>query len=248
MPTAISDLNLWFDAADTSTITGTTQVTAWASKGSISTNVVNNTGSATSGSARQNGLNYINIPAGVALQFTCALTSTSNRTWFWVIRNRTQLSTTIPTSLLTFTSATVSGQDENGISRTGTSTYEIQSVPNAFGGNFLRASIDNPLNNVNIYSIVRSTNTALQLMAQNGTNQTLLENLAAGNFNPNNTTYNLSLANRNCEYDCFEILYFNRTLSTLERQTVEGYLAWKWGTPSSLPERHPFKQFPPPPA
>jgi len=246
LPTSVSDLNLWFDAADTSTITGTTQVTAWASKGSTSTNIVNNTGSATSGSARQNGLNYINIPGGVSLQFTAALNSTSNRTWIWMIRNRTQLGVTFPTNQLTLTSG-ASGQDDTGLSQSPANVYEIANVPSGFTGNFLRASIGNPLNNINIYSIVRSTDTTLQLIAENGANLTLVENNAAGNFNASNQTYNVSLANRNSEYDCFEILYFNRTLSTLERQSIEGYLAWKWGIPSSLPEIHPFKRFPPPP-
>ena len=44
-----------------------------------------------------------------------------------------------------------------------------------------------------------------------------------------------------------EILVYNRALSTLERQTVEGYLAWKWSLQGSLPTSHPFKLFPPPP-
>jgi hypothetical protein len=38
-----------------------------------------------------------------------------------------------------------------------------------------------------------------------------------------------------------EILYYNRLLSDTERQTVEGYLAWKWNLQSNLPTRHPFR-------
>jgi hypothetical protein len=37
-----------------------------------------------------------------------------------------------------------------------------------------------------------------------------------------------------------EILYYQRTLSTDERQTVEGYLAWKWGLQGLLPLTHPY--------
>jgi hypothetical protein len=38
-----------------------------------------------------------------------------------------------------------------------------------------------------------------------------------------------------------ETLIFNRVLSTDDRQTVEGYLAWKWGLQSNLPSTHPYK-------
>ena len=38
-----------------------------------------------------------------------------------------------------------------------------------------------------------------------------------------------------------ETLIFNRVLSTDDRQTVEGYLAWKWGLQGNLPTTHPYK-------
>jgi hypothetical protein len=37
-----------------------------------------------------------------------------------------------------------------------------------------------------------------------------------------------------------EVVYYNRVLSPIERQTLEGYLAWKWGIASSLPTTHPY--------
>ena len=40
----------------------------------------------------------------------------------------------------------------------------------------------------------------------------------------------------------YEILYYNNTLSTSQRQLIEGYLAWKWGLTGSLPANHPYKQ------
>jgi hypothetical protein len=38
-----------------------------------------------------------------------------------------------------------------------------------------------------------------------------------------------------------EILYFNRALSTAERQEIEGYLATKWNLPVRVPTTHPFR-------
>lgn len=37
-----------------------------------------------------------------------------------------------------------------------------------------------------------------------------------------------------------EIIIFNSVLSILQRQQVEGYLAWKWGLRANLPATHPY--------
>jgi hypothetical protein len=44
-----------------------------------------------------------------------------------------------------------------------------------------------------------------------------------------------------------EVIVFNTALTTAQRQTVEGYLAWKWGLQANLPSIHPFRSYPPPP-
>ena len=41
--------------------------------------------------------------------------------------------------------------------------------------------------------------------------------------------------------DMTEIIVTNQTLSTADRQLVEGYLAWKWGSQASLPVDHPYR-------
>lgn len=42
-----------------------------------------------------------------------------------------------------------------------------------------------------------------------------------------------------------EIIFFNSDLSLLNRQKVEGYLAWKWGSQASLAAGHPYLSAPP---
>jgi hypothetical protein len=37
-----------------------------------------------------------------------------------------------------------------------------------------------------------------------------------------------------------EMIIYNVALTTIQRQEVEGYLAWKWGTQASLPATHPY--------
>lgn len=45
--------------------------------------------------------------------------------------------------------------------------------------------------------------------------------------------------------DYAEVIGITGTLTTILRQTVEGYLAHKWGLESNLPAAHPFKTNPP---
>lgn len=45
--------------------------------------------------------------------------------------------------------------------------------------------------------------------------------------------------------DIGEIIVTNTALSTTDRQTLEGYLAYKWGLTASLPSNHPYKTDPP---
>jgi surface protein len=45
-----------------------------------------------------------------------------------------------------------------------------------------------------------------------------------------------------------EIVIAPTTLSATDRQTIEGHLAWKWGTQAALPAGHPYLTAPPGPA
>jgi hypothetical protein len=42
-----------------------------------------------------------------------------------------------------------------------------------------------------------------------------------------------------------EIIVFDALLTIVQRQQIEGYLAWKWGLAKNLPVSHPYKTFPP---
>lgn len=42
-----------------------------------------------------------------------------------------------------------------------------------------------------------------------------------------------------------EIIFFQRIVSSAEREMVEGYLAHKWGIASNLPVTHPYYSAPP---
>jgi hypothetical protein len=62
------------------------------------------------------------------------------------------------------------------------------------------------------------------------------------------TRTSFTLGRRVNEYmtgNYYEALFYNTIPTTLERQQIEGYLAWKWGLQGNLPANHPYKSAPP---
>jgi hypothetical protein len=49
----------------------------------------------------------------------------------------------------------------------------------------------------------------------------------------------------NNNLDIGELIVYNTSLTTTQRQQLEGYLAWKWGLQASLPADNPYKNNPP---
>ncbi len=46
-------------------------------------------------------------------------------------------------------------------------------------------------------------------------------------------------------YQVYEIILYNSALGNFQRQQIEGYLAWKWGLTSVLPNAHSLRALPP---
>ena len=65
-------------------------------------------------------------------------------------------------------------------------------------------------------------------------------NLKIGSIQPTPTGYFFT-------GNVYEIVCYSRVLSTIERQQIEGYFAWKWGLKASLTSSHPFFLIPPVP-
>jgi hypothetical protein len=232
-PLQISNCFLWYDAADTRTITsiGTT-LTTWANKAGTTINLTPN-GNATTTGNTINGLNYVNIPFGGELRFTAAL-NTQARSWFFVVRNNTPATNWAYNFLIYNAQSPTSGQDSVNIFRSGNS-YTLYLQP--YNTVRLSAAVPNPIGLINMYALINSAaSTSLNAITINGT-PTLSTSLIATSYNTSSLPYTINISNQTnyrTSMDVFEILFYTRALSITERQQVEGYLAWKWNLQGSL--------------
>ena len=254
-PRSFPDCAIWFDAADTDTITGTSPVTAWRNKGSIVMDAVNDVGTCVSGAGTINGRNYISCPQGTNLAFTCALT-TQPRSIFLVLRGQQQLTTQFyapitrgtaslsQMAILFSRSSSTSYHYNLGLSAWTSVKVNAQSIYGSSPGTFsmLVNPVPSMFNKTTVYGFVNSTAApaTANCISVNGieyrTNTqptTLTTSVAASGYDTANIKYTINTSDTSATYntgmDYCEILYYNRVLGDTERKRVEGYLAWKWG-------------------
>jgi len=100
-----------------------------------------------------------------------------------------------------------------------------------------------------------NTSTTSKIFYFNGTstlqynesvNGTVVSNTSITNYNDSGTQIHIGMVSDNTSNtngfigNISEILIFNKTLTTTERQNIEGYLAWKWALVTNLPTSHPY--------
>ena len=69
---------------------------------------------------------------------------------------------------------------------------------------------------------------------------------SSGRFSFNRLGLGVNIDTKDTPGDCYpgtigEVVLFYTNLSTDDRQSIEGYLAWKWGLVANLPSDHPYK-------
>jgi hypothetical protein len=222
-PKAISGCALWFDAADSSTITGTSSVTAWANKGTATGTGSRISGTFNSTSTTINGLPAMAVGAAASMSLPSITFATTGRSIFAIV--------TVGSTLTRY-SYLISGAEHIS-----PQFYTWEGSPdielNYSGSN--RLVTVNPTNYFNKTSIVSITSG----IYVNGTSQTLATN--NGNiFDPGTSTAMTIGDSTTAPYVLGEILVFDGLLTDSQRQQVEGYLAWKWGLQSNLPSTHAY--------
>jgi hypothetical protein len=127
----------------------------------------------------------------------------------------------------------------------GTTPRGYISTADGTGGLLFNAStlVENSVTtSLNVIAAVISSGS--QLIFRNGTQQSsntrtltagTSDTLTIGRWNPGATEY--------YQGDLAEMIVYSRNLTPIERQQVEGYLAWKWGLQGSLPSGQLFRLF-----
>ena len=217
---------LWLDAADSSTITGSSPITAWTDK-SGNNNTVSIVSGPTYGTTKQNGKNTLYF-------------------------NGNSITTTIPTAVGTgdFTLIAVWYQysaGTNTVLSLGTSASSSQGL--GFSGNKYNFYQYGDANESDYSTSTPSW--IIQVGTRISSVKKLYINGTAGTT-PASTSYDVSVKNVTIgNGDTFsitgqigEIMIFTGTMDATNRQKIESYLAQKWGLESSLPSDHLDRSFP----
>lgn len=243
-PTSVSGLRVWLDASDTNTLTGSGSVSQWMDK---------------------SGNNFAFTQPTSANQPTISANGLSRQSLSFTGTNGYQYITNTNATVTNsaYTIFAVGKQNTSTTTWTGYN-YLIKGNPStdsllffgARGGTFTTfTGGTNSWNDTNANSPSQSVqSTSIMSIVVNGSTLTPYFNGTAQNTKTGTTasfagfrigdTDNGNLG-QNWSGFVGEILIYNGALSTSDRQTIEGYLAWKWNIVSNLPAGHPYKSSPP---
>jgi hypothetical protein len=244
-PNNIAGLSVWFDAADMTTITGSSPVTAWRDKSGYRWNATTLIGTAPT-TTTVNGLNAISFPASSTLTVSnVSFSIVQPRAIFVVYR----IVTSTPNYISFFSTQWSGGNTQGGHNNLTYSTGGGAFLQSFAVGGAVRAVNTSLTPNTlgttaQIAYIHSATSTANNFITQNGTSYTLNSaNQTASGYST--LTINYYIGNAYPQpYILCEYIMYQREFTIAERQQVEAYLAWKWGITSSLPATHPYKTIP----
>jgi hypothetical protein len=248
-PLSISGLILWLDAADNTTITGTSAaVTAWRDKSGNANNAT-----ATGTITLANNINGVQsmVMSRAAAFFRGAISITTPGVTCFAVATTTLA---LPNN---------SSSDQRLVSVTAGTNLDYTNPQSAIllFNQQLTNSIQTFRNGGGVVANTMVQNVPFLVATQLDSTNSLGSMWFNGSFTGSGGTINSNFAvtaygiandaaNQTGEYwqgYIGEVIMFNTILTTVQRQNVEGYLGWKWGLQGSLPSRHPNALAPPPP-
>jgi hypothetical protein len=221
---------LWLDGADTTTITGTSPVTQWRDKSGGGFNAA----SASTGPTYNTSGNYMTFN-GSSQYLTTSLTVSANSHCLIAVWNPTTVSATSQgnTSVFRFQAGPyIIFPYMSGASPKGYVTSFDSTTINYANSPLLENSVAGQTT-IGIANIASNTQAVYR---NGGTPTTATATISSG------TSDSLTIGVGNNEYfqgNIYEMIIYSTALSISQRQTIEGYLAQKWGLTSSLPAGHP---------
>lgn len=240
---SIPGFSLWLDSADSNTtILSGANVTRWNDKSGSGFNAISPAGS--NPTLRSAGLNGLN---------TITFNGTSQ---FFQLANANMLDYNVNDfAIFSVAQLNLNNNIQNLISKNSPGLPQWRL---ALENNQIQLIIFNIFITSSLSSIAPSAGWALlsgmvyrntgNVLVLNGTSISTGVPIGGSLTNSFNTTIGAAFSGGYARFwaaDMAEILVFNASLTTFQRQQVEGYLAWKWGIQANLPANHPFKNAPP---
>jgi len=240
-PKSISNLVLWLDAADKATLTMSgSNVSAWYDKSGSGYSAVP-LESVTFPLTTQNGNSAVYLNG--ARMYISNFNWNNQFTVFYVCNAY------YGGALVGFGASTESNAAWLGYTSPGNWALFSLGAVNTTDPNYTTAGHPAPVVNANqwcIFSIGYNLGTTVTNYAVNGTARTANSFTAFAAGSQTGVLFLNGLPSGAYDYVQFgDFLHFNKSLTTTERQQVEGYLAWKWGLNGNLPSTHPYSKFAP---
>ena len=230
LPTSITGCKVWFDAYDASYTTTGTTVTGWTNK-TGNANATTGGGTPSINQATLNSKSSVRFAAGTNYLNVGSLSySTAYRNQFFVV---TVGASGTPYFYLNCDDG-ICGQcyswSDGDIEINKSGTLGLRAYPTGF------------FSSTTIVSICTSSGSNTGIWV-NGTNKTLTDNntgtggfWSTGSASP---TLGGQSGRTTGTTDIYELLQYDGILTTTQRQTIESYLAQKWGLTANLPAGHP---------
>jgi hypothetical protein len=242
-PSDIANQNVWLDAQNpSSVILSSSQVTAWNDSSIASNNFAKG----------PSGTITYDFPSGInsrpALNFTTSAPSLST----YLGKDNFNIAPTNQLTVFLVVRQTGNGVGNSELFFTRNNYQYMDIFNNTNSTGILSANIGNATQrSTGVNIITPTTNTIISFVADstvdmfvNGSS-TLVSSTVRGGLSLNDSTLDWAISGGAFLGNVGELIAYSTPLTTLQRQAVEGYLAWKWGTQDSLPIGHPYKSAPP---
>jgi len=232
-PTDIDGCQLWLDAADSATISPSTggTLTSWTDKSGTGKTITINSAPSYSTTGFNSNYPSMTFTSGNNLRITIPSVGTGDIAIFAVWRQ-----TTANTQHNVFSIGTPGGGTETALGwNNGEGRYKFyryagpESVNNA------------ATNNANVIGSALQVS-GLRTLHINGVAPS---GTGTESYNQTNTTAFIGGGTFPLVGQLAELIFYIGTVTTTQRQQVEGYLAHKWGLTTPIPSTHPFKSITP---
>jgi hypothetical protein len=228
---ASATMNLWLDAADQNVLTiSSGLITEWRDKSSLANHAIPNSGEEPAFTTID-GLNAIRFTGSKRLFSTDKLTVRDFRNVFIVCKYEQGTAFVSASTFCALFSAAISGGSANGNCFFSSGVTQAWSGVSYLNGPLFLNATQITADTTN-RTVLPQLNTSLGFMSSNATSAVSVGGYGIGTLREITSPWDGVVC---------EIVSYGSTLTTTDRQKMEGYLAWKWNLVSLLPAGHPYK-------